>query len=67
MAKMWCTEMGLRVTNTAIQVHGGIGLTREYGLERFYRDARIKTIATGTTQIQKLMIGREILGVSALT
>jgi acyl-CoA dehydrogenase len=66
MAKMYCTEMAVRVTSNAIQVHGGIGLTREYPAERYFRDARIKTIVTGTTQIQKLMIGRDLLGVSAL-
>jgi alkylation response protein AidB-like acyl-CoA dehydrogenase len=54
------------VTSTAMQVHGGIGLTREYPAERYFRDARIKTIGAGTTQIQKLTIGREILGISAL-
>ena len=55
------------MTSTAIQVHCGIGLTREYPAECRFRDARIKTIATGTTQIQKLIIGRELLGISALT
>jgi alkylation response protein AidB-like acyl-CoA dehydrogenase len=66
MAKWWCTEMAQRVTSTAMQVHGGIGLTREYPAERYFRDARIKTIGAGTTQIQKLTIGREILGISAM-
>jgi alkylation response protein AidB-like acyl-CoA dehydrogenase len=66
MAKWWCTEMAQRVTSTAMQAHGGIGLTKEYPAERFFRDARIKTIGAGTTQIQKLMIGRELLGISAL-
>jgi acyl-CoA dehydrogenase len=67
MAKAYCTEMAVRVTSNGIQVHGGMGLTRECRAERYFRDARMQTIPDGTTQIHKLLIGRELLGMSALT
>jgi alkylation response protein AidB-like acyl-CoA dehydrogenase len=67
MAKAYCTEMAVRVTSNGIQVHGGMGLTRECRAERYFRDARMQTIPDGTTQIHKLLIGRELLGISALT
>jgi acyl-CoA dehydrogenase len=66
MAKAFCTEMAVTVTSLAIQVHGGMGLTKECRVERYFRDARMQTIPDGTTQIHKLIIGRELTGVSAL-
>jgi acyl-CoA dehydrogenase len=66
MAKALCTEMAVAVTSQAIQVHGGMGLTKECNVERYFRDARMQTIPDGTTQIHKLIIGRELTGVSAL-
>jgi alkylation response protein AidB-like acyl-CoA dehydrogenase len=65
-AKLFSTEAALDVIHKSIQIHGGYGYTEEYPLERYYRDARHLTIADGTNEIQKLIIGREILGVSAL-
>ena len=65
MAKAFATEMGVRVTSKAIQIHGAYGLSEEYRLERYFRDARCYTIPDGTTEIQKLIIGREVLGVGA--
>lgn len=65
MAKAYATEMGVRVTSKAIQIHGAYGLSEEYPLERFFRDARSYTIPDGTTEIQKLIIGREVLGIQA--
>ena len=56
----------MRVTSLAIQVHGTYGLSTEYPLERYFRDARMLTMPDGTTEIQKLMVGREILGISAI-
>ncbi len=64
-AKLYATEAMVEVTNTAIQVHGGYGYTSEFAVERYYRDLRHLTMAEGTTQVQTLIIGREILGVSA--
>jgi acyl-CoA dehydrogenase len=65
MAKAYATEMGVRVASAAIQVHGAIGLTTECAAERYLRDARMLTIPDGTTQIHKLVIGRELTGLSA--
>ena len=65
-AKLFATESGLRVATLAIQVHGGYGYTREFPVERYYRDLRHLTLAEGTTQIQQLVIGRELLGIDAI-
>uniref|UniRef100_A0A7V3J9H6 Acyl-CoA dehydrogenase n=1 Tax=candidate division CPR3 bacterium TaxID=2268181 RepID=A0A7V3J9H6_UNCC3 len=65
IAKAFATEMGVRVTSKAIQIHGAYGLSEEYPVERYFRDARCYTIPDGTTEIQKLIVGREVLGMSA--
>ena len=65
MAKYFATEMAVEVTSKAIQIHGANGLSEEYPLERLFRDARMFTIPDGTTQIQKLIVARGILGLSA--
>jgi acyl-CoA dehydrogenase len=65
-AKLFATEAGQRVAHLAIQVHGGYGYTREFPAERFYRDLRHLTLAEGTSQIQQLVIGRELLGIDAI-
>lgn len=67
MAKAYATEAAVRVTNLAIQLHGAYGLTREFPLERWARDARMLTIPDGTTQIHQLIIGRELLGLRAFS
>lgn len=61
MAKLWCSEMAGRVTNEAVQVLGGYGYIREYGVERMMRDAKITQIYDGTNDIQKLVIARRAL------
>jgi alkylation response protein AidB-like acyl-CoA dehydrogenase len=66
IAKAFATEMACRVTSKAIQIHGAYGLSEEYVVERYFRDARVYTIPDGTTQIQQLIIGREMLGMSAI-
>jgi acyl-CoA dehydrogenase len=58
--KMWCTEMVGRVADRAVQVHGGAGYIADYAVERFYRDVRILRLYEGTTQIQQVVIGREL-------
>ena len=63
MAKLFAAEMAMKVTTDAIQVHGGYGFIREYQVERHFRDAKITQIYEGTSQIQKLVIARAILGV----
>ncbi|MEM7048068.1 MAG: acyl-CoA dehydrogenase [Acidobacteriota bacterium] len=55
-AKLFASEMAQRVTNKALQIHGGYGYTREYNVERFFRDARITEIYEGTSEIHKLVI-----------
>ena len=60
-AKMFCTEMAGRVADRGVQVHGGAGYINEYPVERFYRDVRLLRLYEGTTQIQQIIIGRELL------
>jgi hypothetical protein len=62
MAKLYASEMAVRVTNRAVQIHGGYGYTKDYPVERAYRDARIATIGEGTSEIQRLVIARRVLG-----
>jgi alkylation response protein AidB-like acyl-CoA dehydrogenase len=62
MAKYFASEAAVDVTNRAVQIHGGYGYTRAYDVERFYRDAKITTIYEGTSEIQKKIIARELLG-----
>lgn len=66
MAKSYATEMAVRVTSTAIQCFGANGLAIENRVERCLRDARVWTMPDGTTQIQKLIIGRALTGMSAI-
>jgi alkylation response protein AidB-like acyl-CoA dehydrogenase len=61
MAKLFATEMAERVCRNAIQIHGGYGYSREYPVERIYRDARLMTIGEGTSEIQRLLIARLLL------
>jgi alkylation response protein AidB-like acyl-CoA dehydrogenase len=61
MAKYAASETAVDVANEAIQIHGGYGYTTDFPVERFYRDAKITTIYEGTTQIQKDVVGRELL------
>jgi alkylation response protein AidB-like acyl-CoA dehydrogenase len=61
MAKLFATEMAERVTRNAVQIHGGYGYSREYHVERLYRDARLMTIGEGTSEIQRLVIARHLL------
>ena len=62
MAKLFASEMGERVCRNAIQVFGGYGYSRAYPVERMYRDARLMTIGEGTSEIQRLVIARHVLG-----
>jgi alkylation response protein AidB-like acyl-CoA dehydrogenase len=60
-AKLFATERAVEICDRAIQVHGGYGYTREFSVERHFRDARVTTIYEGTSQIQRLVIARELL------
>jgi len=66
MAKLYASEKVLQVAEKAMQVHGGYGYSREFPVERYYRDIRHFTCAEGTSEIQRLMIGRDALGISAI-
>jgi alkylation response protein AidB-like acyl-CoA dehydrogenase len=61
-AKLFASETSSRVTNAALQVHGGYGYVEDYRVERFLRDAKLTEIGEGTSQIQRLVIARKILG-----
>ncbi|MBI5932211.1 MAG: acyl-CoA dehydrogenase family protein [Chloroflexi bacterium] len=62
MAKLYASEMAERVCYHAIQIHGGYGYSREYPVERMYRDARLMTIGEGTSEIQRMVIARAMVG-----
>ena len=66
-AKLFASAAARRVTGDAIQVLGGYGYTREFPVERYYRDAKITEIYEGTSEIQRLVIARSILGLSERT
>ena len=61
MAKLFSSEAAMKITTEAIQIHGGYGYIKEYDVERFFRDAKILTIGEGTSEIQRIIIAREIL------
>ncbi|MEK7387419.1 MAG: acyl-CoA dehydrogenase family protein [candidate division NC10 bacterium] len=62
MAKCWAADAAMKVATDAVQIFGGYGYTREYPVERFMRDAKIMQIYEGTSQIQRVIIARELLG-----
>ena len=66
VAKLFATEAAVRSANSAIQVHGGSGYVDDYPVERYLRDARVTTLYEGTSQIQKLIIGRAMTGINAM-
>jgi alkylation response protein AidB-like acyl-CoA dehydrogenase len=66
MAKLFASEVARQVTNDAIQVHGGYGYVTEYHVERYLRDAKLTEIGEGTSEIQRLVIARNILGIRAM-
>jgi alkylation response protein AidB-like acyl-CoA dehydrogenase len=67
IAKLYATEAAIRCANTAIQVHGGAGYVDDHPVERYLRDVRVTTLYEGTSEIQKLIIGRALTGINALT
>jgi alkylation response protein AidB-like acyl-CoA dehydrogenase len=67
MAKFYASEMCVRAANAAVQVHGGYGYVDEFVVGKLLRDARVTTLYEGTSQVQKLLIGRALTGVSAFT
>jgi hypothetical protein len=61
MAKVFASEMANRAADKAVQIHGGYGYLDEFPVERYFRDARVQTIYEGTSEIQRLVIARELL------
>ncbi|MEM9001417.1 MAG: acyl-CoA dehydrogenase family protein [Bacteroidota bacterium] len=61
MSKMFASEVCVRIANEAVQIHGGYGYTKDFPVEKFYRDAKLCTIGEGTTEIQKVVIAKNIL------
>ena len=61
MAKLFASEMVNKVAYQAVQIHGAYGYSREYPVERYYRDARVTTIYEGTSEIQRMVIARKLL------
>ena len=61
MAKLYTSELAMRLTTEAIQIHGGFGYIREYNVERLFRDSKILEIGEGTSEVQRIIISREIL------
>lgn len=61
MAKLFASEMAYRACDRAVQIHGGYGYVDEFPVERYLRDARVQTLYEGTSEIQRLVIAREVL------
>ncbi|MEO0527689.1 MAG: acyl-CoA dehydrogenase family protein [Bacteroidota bacterium] len=61
MSKMYASEVCVKIANDAVQIHGGYGYTKDFPVEKFYRDAKLCTIGEGTTEIQKVVIAKNIL------
>lgn len=61
MAKLFASEMAVKAADQALQIHGGYGFIKEYGVEKFYRDVKLCTIGEGTSEIQRLVIARQLL------
>jgi hypothetical protein len=61
MAKLYASEAAVRVANEAVQIHGGYGFIKDFPVEKYYRDVKLGTIGEGTSEIQRMIIAREIL------
>jgi butyryl-CoA dehydrogenase len=61
MAKLYASELAMRATTKALQIHGGYGYTKDYPVERFFRDAKVTEIYEGTSEIQRLVIASSLL------
>ena len=61
MAKLYASEIGVKVCEEAIQIHGGYGYTKDYPPEKYWRDSKLCTIGEGTSEIQRLVIAKQIL------
>ena len=62
MAKLYASEVSSKVTDLAVQIHGGYGYSKSYPVERYYRDARVTRIYEGTSEIHRMVIAKGVLG-----
>jgi len=60
-AKLYTSEVAVRIANECVQIHGGYGFIKDYPAEKFYRDVKLCTIGEGTSEIQRLVIARQLL------
>ena len=67
MAKYYASEIGFKVANNALQIHGSYGYADDFPVERFLRDIRVSSILEGTSQVHKLIIGRYVTGINAFS
>ena len=61
MAKLVSSEIAVRVADDALQIHGGYGFIKDYPVEKYYRDVKLCTIGEGTSEVQRMVIARELL------
>ena len=61
MAKLYASEIAVKVSEEAIQIHGGYGYTKDYPPEKFWRDSKLCTIGEGTSEVQRLVIARQLV------
>jgi alkylation response protein AidB-like acyl-CoA dehydrogenase len=62
IAKLYSSEIAVRVAEECVQIHGGYGFVKDYPAEKFFRDVKLCTIGEGTSEIQRLVIGRQLIG-----
>jgi len=62
MAKLYASEIAVRAAEECVQIHGGYGFVKDYPAEKFFRDVKLCTIGEGTSEIQRLVIARRLLG-----
>jgi hypothetical protein len=67
MAKLFASEMAVEVALEAVQIHGGYGFTKDYPVERYLRDSKLGTIGEGTSEVQRLVISRQLLRLRGVT
>jgi len=61
MANLYASEFAVKAANEAVQIHGGYGFTKDYPVEKFYRDVKLMTIGEGTSEVQRMVIARQLL------
>jgi hypothetical protein len=65
MAKLYSSEIAVRASEDGVQIHGGYGFVKDYAAEKYFRDVKLTTIGEGTSEIQRLVIARQLLQISS--